>query len=404
MTAIAPSLSNPFVRTRSTWLGYMLLACFGFALSLVGPIMPFLAAKMGLTFTQIGYHFTLMSVGIVFISLAGDRIAKRIGNDQMVWGAATLFGLALLGVTTGSSLAITLFSMFLFGCAIGAVFLMANTAIAIEAGEHAAKAYIEANIIVGVAIIMGPVLAGLVSRSLLGWQSIAFLPLIYVGILRIFFWGLTLPVALPGKEDSPGSARHVDSRPLPLLFWIFGTLMFLSVAIEWLIGGLGASFLTTVVGFELSTSAALMSVFAVAIVLGRLMGRRLLDYMTESRLLILSLVWVLLTFPLYWLSTLPVLNVAGMFLVGLGVGNLAPLSVSGAMTSAGEATNRASARFGLFPPIAILTMVQLFSILSDQFGIQRAYTFMIVLVIVAIAVAVSTHRLRRTTAYIVPHN
>jgi len=175
-------------------------------------------------------------------------------------------------------------------------------------------------------------------------------------------------------------------------------MMFLSVAIEWLISALGASFLTTVVGFELSTSAALMSVFAVAMLLGRLMGRRLLDYMTESQLLIFSLVWVLLSFPIYWLSTLPVLNVAGMFLIGLGVGNLAPLSTSGAMTSAGEATNRASARFGLFPPIAVLIMIQLFSILSDQYGIQRAYTFMIVLVIVAIATAVGTNRLRRATA------
>ena len=128
MTAIAPSLSSPFIRTRSTWLSYALLACFGFAVSLVGPIMPFLAAKMDLTFTQVGYHFTLMSVGVVFISLAGDRIAKRMGNDKMVWGAATLFGLALLGVTTGSSLASTLFFMFLYGCAIGAVFMIGNTA------------------------------------------------------------------------------------------------------------------------------------------------------------------------------------------------------------------------------------------------------------------------------------
>ena len=234
--------------------------------------------------------------------------------------------------------------------------------------------------------------------SPLGWQAIAFLPLIVIGLLKVFFWGLRLPVAHSGKENSPESLRDVDNRPLPLLFWVFGIMMFLSVAIEWLISALGASFLTTVVGFELSTSAALMSVFAVAIVLGRLIGRRLLDYMTESQLLILSLVWVLLSFPIYWLSMLPMLNVVGMFLIGLGVGNLSPLSISGAMTSAGEATNRASARFGLFPPMAILTMVQLFSILSDQYGIQRAYTFMIVLVIVAIAVAVSTNRLRGASA------
>lgn len=360
--------------------------------------MPFLAAEMGLTFTEIGFHFTVMSVGIVSISLIGDMVAKWMGNDQLIWSAAILIGIALFGVTNGGTLAITLFSMFLFGCAIGAVVLISNTAIAIAAGQHAAKAYTEANIAVGVVMVLGPLLAGLIARSALGWQAIAFLPLIYVGILKVFFWGLRLPVAQLGRENSPGFARDVDNRPLPLLFWIFGMLMFLSVGIESLVSAMGASFFTTVVRLDPSTSAAIMSVFAVAIVLGRMIGRYLLGLMTESRLLILSLVWVLLTFPVYWLSPLPILNVLGMFLVGLGVGNLAPLSVSGAMTSAGEVTNRASARFGLFPPIAILIFLQLFSILSDQFGMQRAYTFMIVLVIVAIAIVMGTNRLRRATA------
>jgi len=395
MTVIAPALSNPFVRTRTTWLSYMLLSCFGFALSLVGPLMPFLAAKLSLTFTQIGYHFTLMSAGVVFISLIGDRIAKRIGNDRMVWGAAILMGIALFGVVTGSSLAITLSSMFLFGCANGTVFMISNTAIAIAAGEHAGKAYTEANIIVGIAGIIGPILAGLVSKSFLGWQSIAFLPLIYTLVLKAFFWGVPLPVAQPAQGDSSASSRDIEDHPLPLLFWVFGILMFFSVGIEFLVSAMGASFFTNVVGFDLSTSAAVMSVFAVAIVLGRMIGRYLLVLMTESRLLILSLVWVLLTFPLYWLSTLPILNVVGMFLVGLGVGNLAPLCVSGAMTAASEASNRASARFGLFPPISIFIMIQLFSILSDQYGIQRAYTFMIVLVVGAIALVLSTNRLRK---------
>lgn len=272
MTTIALPPSIPFVRTRVTWLSYALLTCFGFALSLAGPIMPFLAAKMELTFTRIGFHFTLMSVGIVSISLIGDKVAKWMGNDQLVWGAATLIGIALFGVTTGSSLAITLSSMFLFGCAIGAVFLISNTAIALAARQHAAKAYTEANIAVGVAMVIGPLLAGLIAKSPLGWQAIAFLPLIYVGILKIFFWGLPLPVTLPGKENSPESARDVDNSPLPFLFWIFGILMLLSVAIESLISAMGASFFTTAVGLDLSTSATIMSVFAVAIVLGRVIG------------------------------------------------------------------------------------------------------------------------------------
>jgi MFS transporter, FHS family, L-fucose permease len=219
------------------------------------------------------------------------------------------------------------------------------------------------------------------------------LPLIFVGILKISFWG----VSLPKQEKTSESTKDSDNRPLPLLFWVFGFMMFLSVAIEWMVSSLGASFLTTVVGFEVSTSASLLSVFAVAIVFGRLIGRRLLEVMSESKLLILSLVWVLLAFPIYWLGALPVVNVVGMFLIGLGVGNLAPLSTSAAMTAAGTATNRAGARFSMFPSLATVTMVQLLSILADQFGIQRAYALMIVVVIVAIVVAVSTNQLRKAT-------
>jgi hypothetical protein len=95
---------------------------------------------------------------------------------------------------------------------------------------------------------------------------------------------------------------------------------------------------------------------------------------------------------------LPMLNVIGMFLVGLGVGNLTPLSMSGAMAAAGQATNRASARLGVFPSLATIIMVQLLSILADQFGIQRAYALMIIVVIAAIVIATNTNRLRKATA------
>ena len=40
---------------------------------------------------------------------------------------------------------------------------------------------------------------------------------------------------------------------------------------------------------------------------------------------------------------------SGLFLMGLGVGNLGPLTMSGAMTAAGDQTTRASARLGHVP-------------------------------------------------------
>lgn len=396
MTTIAPTPSTTFTRTRQTWLGYGLMSCFAFALSLVGPLMPFLAAKINLTFTEIGYHFTLMAAGIVLMSLTGDKIAKQIGNDRMAWGGAVLIGIALFGVTLGSSTLVTMPSIFLYGCGVGAVAIIAGSSITLSAREHAAKAFTEGNIIAGILMVIGPILVGLIAKSPLGWQAIACLPFIFVGLLKILLWDVALPNAQPTNEATSKSAEAPDSRPLPTLFWIFGLMLFFSVAIESMVSSVGATFLTTVVGYEASTSAALLSVFAIAMVLGRLIGRRLLELMSDSRLLVLSLMWVLLAFPIYWLSTVPSLNVIGMFLVGLGVGNLAPLTMSGAMTAASHAANRASARLGIFPSLSTVIIVQLLTVLADQFGIQRAYALMIVVVIVAITIAVNTNRLRKS--------
>ncbi|MBZ0287161.1 MAG: MFS transporter [Anaerolineae bacterium] len=395
MAATVTPAATPFVRTRSIWFAYALMSYFTLALSFLGPTMPFVGARLDLTFTQIGYHFTLMAAGVVFTSLIGDRIVRRIGYTRLFWLGVILILIGLPGLTLGGSLMITIPAMFLYGFGIGLVVQISNAIIAGAARQHSAIAFTEGNIAGGVALVIGPIVVGLLAKSTFGWQTVAVLPLIAMGLLLLIFRKLPLP-AMPARENT--TEISPPSTTLPRLFWIFGILFFLSVAIEWLISSWGTSFLTTVVGFELSTAAGLLSVFPVALVLGRLVGRRLLGFMPESRLMFLSLIWVLLAFPIYWLSTLPALNVAGLFLIGLGVGNLAPLSMSGAMTSACDATNQASARLGIFPSLSTITMVQLLGILADRYGIRNAYAIEIVVVIVAIAFALSTRRMRVVTA------
>ncbi|MCA9907239.1 MAG: MFS transporter [Anaerolineae bacterium] len=394
MTATAVSPPEPFIRSRTTWLGYALMAYFGFALSLVGPAMPFIAEKVGLTYTEMGYHFTLLAVGNLCISLIGDRIARRIGNTGLAWIGVLLIALAFVGVIFGTTLVMTLTFIFLYGVGIGTLALISINAIATTKPQFATKAYTEANIGGGAAMIVGPILFGTIAKTDLGWQANALLPLLALIPVLLIFRGLPLPAQRPRAEASP--QRIGKAAPLPLMFWLFGVLMILAVAIEWLITSWSTSFLTNVVGYQPSTSAVLVSVYAAAIVLGRLAGRRLLDLMSEPRLMVVSLIWVLLSFPLYWLGSVPELNVLGLFLIGLGVGNLAPLSMSGAMAAASDARDRASARFGIFPSIANVTMLQIVGILADQFGIQNAYIVVPVVVIVAIAMALGTNRIRAT--------
>ena len=379
-----------FVRSRVTLLGYFLMAYFAFEISLLGPLMPFIADKLQLTFTEVGYHFMLMGVGGLLSSLVGDRIAGRFGNNRTGWGGATLAWVALFGVTYGDSLSMTLVFTLLYSIGGGIVILIATATLAEAQPKYLTKAVSEGNIVGGIAMIAGPLLVGFVATSAPGWQAVAFLPLLFFGLISFFFRGTSLSISTAShhRSDMPVETASVK-QPLPPLFWIFGVLMFIGVAVEFLISAWGANFLTTVIGFAPSTSAALIGVFAVAVVLGRLAGRRLLEVMSESRLLILSMFWVVVCFPLYWLSPMPILNVVGLFLIGLGISNIPSLIIAGAMSAAGSQTNRASARFSMFPSLGNLVMLQLMGILADAFGIQGAYVLVIILMLFAIAITVA---------------
>ena len=379
---------KPFVRSRTTWFSYIMTGYFGFALSLIGPLMPFIAQKMSLSYTQVGYHFMLLGVGGLLTGFVGDKVIRRIGNTRTAWLNLIVVASALFGIIYGNAIEITLFSALIYSIGTSFIIMITTTTIANITQEHSTKAFTESNIAGGSAMIVGPLLVGLIAGSVLGWQLVAFLPPIFIIVIAFFFRDASLSESQSSQKETPReSTISKDNARLPRQFWIFGGLMFLAVAIEFLISSWGANFLSTVVGYDPALSASLISVFALAVVVGRLVGRRLLDFMSQSRLLMLSLFWMLLTFPIYWLSPIPILNVLGLFLVGLGIGNISPIIISEAMDAAGSAKDRASARFVLFPSLGNLLMLQLMGVLSDAVGIQSAYGLVVVLTVIAIAIA-----------------
>jgi len=379
---------KPFIRSRTTWFCYILMAYFGFALSLIGPLMPFIAEKMNLSYTQVGYHFMLLGVGGLLTGLVGDKVIGRVGNNCTAWFNLIVVASALFGIIYGNSIAITLFFALIYSIGTSFIIMITTTTLSRITAEHSTKAFTEGNIAGGSAMIVGPLLVGAIAASVLGWQVVAFLPLIFMLVIVFFFRDASLSEPKVSQNEIPTEANIGSGNArLPRRFWIFGGLMFLAVAIEFLISSWGANFLSTVVGYDPALSASLISVFALAVVLGRLVGRRLLDIMSQSRLLMLSLIWVLLTFPIYWLSPIPVVNVVGLFLIGLGIGNISPIIIAESMSAAGSAKERASARFVLFPSLGNLLMLQLMGVLSDSVGIQSAYGLVTVLTLIAIAIA-----------------
>src|SRR6266508_6958367 len=92
---IPSAISSPptFIRTRLTWLAYIMLAYIGFLQAMLGPLMPFLRSELHLSYTQGGALPGVLAAGLIFSGLFGDKLAHRLSRRVIFWGGA--LGLAV---------------------------------------------------------------------------------------------------------------------------------------------------------------------------------------------------------------------------------------------------------------------------------------------------------------------
>ena len=118
--------------------------------------------------------------------------------------------------------------------------------------------------------------------------------------------------------------------------------------------------------------------------IGRTAGSRLLRHARPQHLFSLALLVAALGFLLYWWALQPVLATVGLFVLGLGVALLYPLTLGFAIGAAGDRADAASARFMLAAGLAIASMPALLGALADEVGLHMAHLLVPALVALAL--------------------
>jgi fucose permease len=123
--------------------------------------------------------------------------------------------------------------------------------------------------------------------------------------------------------------------------------------------------------------------------IGRIAGSRLTRRWSSLTLLLACLALTLIGFPLFWLARLATLNILGLFITGLGIASMYPLTLSIAVGLAPGQSNLASARVSLGVGTALLTAPLFLGWLADRIGLQSAYGMLIVLMVLACAIVIN---------------
>ena len=115
---------------------------------------------------------------------------------------------------------------------------------------------------------------------------------------------------------------------LPRAFWVAAAMLFCTIAAEWCITAWGASFVEDAAGVSADTAVALMFGSTSACVAGACSAAGSRARHAPHRLLALALAVTAAGFAVLWPAASPAQALAGLLVVGLGLGNLFPLGLA----------------------------------------------------------------------------
>lgn len=369
-------MHRTFHRDRFTWLSYLSMAFYGYFLNILGPITPFLKDELNLSYTLSSFHFTAFAVGILLIGLGGHLVIQRIGRQRSLW--LGLFGLSVSAVIllAGRNPIITVGASFLMGLIGSLILAIVPSALSDQHAEMKAVALSEANVIASVLSTLAPLMVGWFAHAFAGWR-------LALGIMAL----LPLPMFFVlGKSPPPTSASASNrtskaEQSLPFLFWVYWVALVLGVSVEFCMIFWGADYMEQILGLIKADAAQAVSLFLGAMIVGRIIGSRLVQRFPTHAVLTGSIITATVGFVLFWRAQNSIWGLSGLFLTGLGVANLYPLVLTLAINAADGNSVQAGARATLASGTAILTLPLALGRLADAVGIRSAYAIVIFLLI-----------------------
>ncbi|HMN28223.1 MAG TPA: MFS transporter [Caldilineaceae bacterium] len=308
--------------TRLGLIGYFFI---GTAAVLVPSVMPSITSEYvatGLTLAAIGLIFPAREVGGILGNLFSGAASDLIGRRRLVWLSALL----LAGALALAALAKVWFFFvtgFVLVSATQAALSTGINALIADANRAArARALNTLHGVYGVGATLSPLVIGFVIGRGLGWRWVL------AGTALIWLIYALVAYALARTEqgeEASGPPRQLDLSMLrkgPFLALFLIAFAYNGVAVSLL--GWIALITQRIAGFSLFFSVSMISVFYVALTVGRFLCAAFSERIGYATTLLTLAIAITLTYPIVVLGLDSLWVVAGVFLPGLSLSGLFP--------------------------------------------------------------------------------
>ena len=355
--------STRFRRDRLTWVAYVMLAWFAYLQAAPGLVLVYLRDELDLSYSTGGLHVAAFAAGSLVAGVISARLERVLGRRTLFWSAAALMGAGTIGLTLARVVPATVGSVLAMGLGGGLLLVTIQAALADHHGARRAVALTEANVAAAVAYVVLIGFLSLTAALHLGWRVALLISLL---VPLLLWWG-NRRLAI----DAPPPSR-VEHDRLPAVFWVAAVMLFCMVAVEWCITAWGATFVADAAAVSTDTAVGLMGGYFGGVVTGRALGSRLTRRFEPERLLVIALALTAAGFAVLWPSTGPLQALAGLTVLGIGLGNLFPLGLAVTVGLAPDRAALASARAVGATSVAVLIAPLTVGTLADATSLTAA--------------------------------
>lgn len=372
-------------QTALGFLGYILI---GTGAVLIPSLMPFITNEfhaMGLPLAAIGLIVPAAAAGSIAGTLLAGVGSDLLGRRRLVWVAAIVLAAMLVLAASATLWVLFVIGFVLVSMAQGALSTGINAMIADAARAARARALNSLHGVYGLGAAVSPLIIGFLIDSGVPWRwalgGTGLIWLAYGLIVHHFY--RTEQTQVGARAAKKSDLKMLRERPFLALFLIGFIYNGVAVSLlSWI-----AVFTQNSAGFSTFVSVSMVSVFYVALTIGRFVCAAVAERLGYATTLLLLACGITLAYPLVVLGTHPVLVVAGVFLVGLSLSGLYPTALADGARRYPEQIGIVTGTLSVALPLGSMAPPLWTGVIASMAGLKAAlgvnYAMVLLLVLLA---------------------
>jgi fucose permease len=265
----------------------------GMANSIIGPVLLSMVHTFHIGLAAAGAIVTAQFIGYLPGALGSGMAAERWGYRRVLVPSTLLMAAGTIGTALAGAWPFAILLMAAAGVGFGTSDSLCNAVVAQQTPGSNGPALNLLHTFFGVGALVGPLVAGALLSSPVGWQGLFVLTGALASVSALSFLLVPLPVlgrrAARGAVTAGVPAEQGRGAPAAVwrgsYIWILAAMLLVFVGMEQTVGAWSSAYLTRVQGADIDTAARSASVYWAAVTCGRLLASAIALRLSSERLL-----------------------------------------------------------------------------------------------------------------------